>query len=62
MWLSGKESTCNEGDLGDVGSIPGLEKSPGGGNGDPLQYSCLDNLMDRGSWWATVDRVEKSLI
>ena len=53
----GKESTCKAGDLG---SIPGLEKSPGGGNGNPLQYSCPENPMDRGSWWATVHGVTKS--
>ena len=45
---------------GDVDSIPGLGRSPGGGNGNPLQYSCLDNLMDRGAWWATVHGVAKS--
>ena len=44
-WLSGKESACN---AGDVGLIPGLETSPGEGNGNPLQYSCLENPMDRG--------------
>ena len=38
---------------GDMGSVPGSEGSPGGGNGKPLQYSCLDNLMDRGIWWDT---------
>ena len=38
----------------DVGSISGLGRSPGGGNGDPLEYSCLDNSMDRGGWWAIV--------
>ena len=47
----GKESTCNAGDLG---LIPGLVRSPGEGHGNPLQYSCLGNPMDRGSWWATV--------
>ena len=47
----GKESACNAGDL-DV--IPGLGGSPGEGNGNPLQYPCLENLMDRGAWWATV--------
>ena len=47
----GKESTCNAEDLG---SIPGLGRSPGGGHGNPLQYSCLENPMDRGAWWATV--------
>ena len=46
----GKESACNARDLS---SIPGLRKSPGGGNGNPLQYSCLGNSMDRGAWWAT---------
>ena len=45
----GKESTCNAGDLG---SIPGLGRSPGGGHGNPLQYSCLENPMDRAAWWA----------
>ena len=44
---------------GDVGSIPGLGKSPGGGNGKPLQYSCLGNVMDRGAWGATVHGVSK---
>ena len=44
----------------DVGSIPGLERSPEGGNGNPLQYSCLGNPMDRGAWWATVHGVTKS--
>ena len=47
----GKESTCNTGDLG---LIPGLGRSPGEGNGYLLQYSCLENSMDRGDWWATV--------
>ena len=42
---------------GDVGSILGLERSPGEGNGNPLQYSCLGNPMDRGAWWATVHGV-----
>jgi len=56
----GKESACKAGDAGDVGSIPGSERSPGGGHGNPLQYSCLKNPMDRGAWWATVHRVEKS--
>ena len=45
---------------GDVGSIPGLERSPGGGNGNPLQYSCLEKPMDRGAWWAVVHGVAKS--
>ena len=53
-----KESTCNAGDLG---SIPGLGRSPEGGNGNPLQYSCLENPMDRGAWKATAQGVAKSL-
>ena len=52
-----KESACNAEDLS---SIPGLGRSPGVGNGNPLQYSCLENPMDRGAWQATVQRVEKS--
>ena len=44
---------------GDMGSIPGLGRSPGKGNGNPLQYSCLENSMDRGLWWATVHGVTK---
>ena len=50
---------CN---AGDMGSIPGLERSPGGGDGNPLQYSCLENPMDRRAWRATVHRVAKSQI
>ena len=52
-----KASACNAGDLG---SIPGSGRSPGEGNGNPLQYSCLENPMDGGSWWATVHGVAKS--
>ena len=59
-WLSGKESACKAGVAGDTGLIPGLGGSPGGGNGSPLQYSCLENPMDRGAWRATVYRVTKS--
>ena len=51
-WLSGEESTCNAGDMaGAEGSIPGLGRSPGEGNDNPIQYSCLKNPMDRGTWW-----------
>ena len=50
QWLNGKESTCNAGATGDVGSVPGSGRSPGEGNGNPLQYSCLENLIDRGAW------------
>ena len=46
-------------DVGDPGSIPGLGRSPGEGNGTPLQYSCLENPMERGAWWATVHGVAK---
>ena len=56
-WLSGKESACN---IGDLDSIPGLGRSPGEGNGYPLQYSYLENPMDRGAWLATVHGIEKS--
>ena len=52
----GKETSCNAGDLG---SIPRLGRSPGKGNGNPLQYSCLGNPMDRGAWGATVHRGHK---
>ena len=46
---------------GDAGSIPGLGRSLGKGNGNPFQYSCLENPMDRGTWWATVQRGHKEL-
>ena len=49
-------------DVGDVGLIPGSGRSPGEGHDSPLQYSCLENPMDRGAWWATVYRVTKSQI
>ena len=52
---------ANAGDTRDVGSIPGLGGSPGGGYGDPLQYSCLQNPMDRGAWQASVHEVTKEL-
>ena len=53
----GKESACN---VGDLCSIPGLGRSPGEGNDNPLQYSCLENSMDRGAWQATVHGFAKS--
>ena len=56
--VSGKESACN---AGDMGSIPGLGRAPGEGDGNPLQYSCLKNLMDRGACQATAQGVSKSL-
>ena len=49
QWLSGKEPAYSVGDARDEGSIPGLGRSPGGGHGNPLQYSCLENAMDRGT-------------
>ena len=69
MWISvregfpggsyGKESACT---VGDPGSITGSERSPGEGNGYPLQYSCLKDSMDRGAWWTIVHGVAKSWI
>ena len=56
----GKESASNAGDTGAMGSVPGLGRSPEGGNMNPLQYSHLKNSVDRGAWRATVHRVEKS--
>ena len=55
-----KYPPTNAGDPRDVGSIPGSGRSPGGGHGNPLQYSCLENPMDRGAWWATVHGVAES--
>ena len=60
MALAVKNLPANAGDKRDAGSIPELGRYPGEGNGDPLQYSCLDNAMDRGAWQATVHRVAKS--
>ena len=56
-WLSGKESACN---AEDTESIPGFRRSPGEGNSNPLQYSCLGNPMNRGAWWTTVHRIAES--
>ena len=55
-----KNLTASAGDTGDMGSIPGSGRSPGIGNGHPLQYSCLGNPTDRGAWWASVNGVAKS--
>ena len=57
-----KNPPANAGDMRDMGSIPGSGRSPGGGHDNPLQYSCLENPMDRGAWWATVHRAAKSQI
>ena len=54
-----KNPPANAGDVRDVGSVPGLSRSSGGGHGNPLQYSCLENPMDRGAWQSTVHRVAK---
>ena len=56
-WLSGKETTYQ---AGDVGLIPGSGRSPAVGNGNPLQYSCQENSVGGGAWWATVHRTTKS--
>ena len=55
-----KPRLANAGDIRDVSSIPGSGKSPGGGHGNPIQYSCLENPMDKGAWRATVHKVSKS--
>ena len=55
--IDGKEAACN---AGDPGSTHGLGRPPGEENDNPLQYTCLENSMDRGAWWATVHRVTKS--
>ena len=55
-----KNLLAKAGDIRDEGSTPGLGRSPGGGQGNQLQYSCLENPMDRGAWWATVHTVAQS--
>ena len=60
MALVVKNLPANAEDIRDAGSIPGLGRSPGGGHDNPLQYSCLENPMDGGAWWATVHGVTKS--
>ena len=60
QWISGKESAGNAVDTGDKDSIPGLGGSPAGGHGNPRQYSCLENPMDREAWSATVRGVVES--
>ena len=59
-FLGGSEGKASACDAEDPGSIPGLGRSPGEGNGNPLQYSCLENPMDRGAWWPTVHGAAKS--
>ena len=58
MALGVKNPIANAGDIRDEGLIPGLGRSPGGGHGNPLQYSCLENPMERGAWRATVHGVQ----
>ena len=60
MALVVKNPPTNAGDIRDVNLIPGLGSSPGGGHGNPLQYSSLENFMDRGAWWAAVHGIAKS--
>ena len=62
MALVVKISPANAGDIRHVSSVPGSGRSPGGGHGNPLQYSCLENPMERGAWWATAHRVPKTRI
>ena len=59
-FLGGSDGKASASNAGDPGSIPGLGRSPGEGNGDPLQYSCLENPMDGGAWYPTIHGVEKS--
>ena len=58
--VSGEEPACKAGGAGDEGSIPGLGRSPGGGHGNPLQYSCWENPIDRGAWWVRSQRVVRN--
>ena len=60
MVLVVKKLPANAGDIRNAGLIPGLGRSPGEGNSNPLQYCCVENLMDRAAWWATVHGVAKS--
>ena len=57
---TGGEASANAGDGRDAASIPGSGRSPGGGNGSPLQYSCLEKPMDSKAWWATIPKMAKS--
>ena len=60
MALVVKNIAANAGDIGDMGLTPGWGRSPGGGHGNPLQYSCLENPMDRGTWQTIVHRITKN--
>ena len=59
-WLNGEEPACQCRKTGEANSVPGIGRSPEGGNGNPLQYSCLENPMDGGAWWATDHEVTKN--
>ena len=59
-WLTEYRIACSAGDVGDMASIPGSGRSPGGGHGNPLHYSCLENPMGTAGWQATVHRVTES--
>ena len=61
MVLAVKNPPEDAGDIRGTGSSPGSGRSPGGGHGNPLQYSCLDNHMDRGAWWAAVHKVSSDM-
>ena len=60
LFPGGSDSKASAHNAGDPGSIPELGRSPGEGNGNPLQYSCLENSMDGGAWWAIVHKIAKS--
>ena len=60
MALVVKKPPASAGDVRDMGSFPGSGRSSGGGHGNPFQYSCLENPVDRGAWWATIHRVAQS--
>ena len=62
MALVVKNQAASAGDIRAMGLVPGLGRYPGEGNGNPIQYSCLENSMDRGTWWATVHEDAKSQI
>ena len=61
-WFNGEDPTANAGDAREAGSVPQLGRSPGGGNGNPIQYSCLENPMGRGTWSITIHGVTKSRV
>ena len=62
LWLSGRQSACSAGETGNMDSVPGSGRFSGEGNGNILQYSCLENPTERGAWWAAVHSVAKGQI